>query len=115
MRHEEQKIQMDIVQWIRLQYPDVLLTISTGGFLTSAKAGNKAKKLGYNPGVPDLIFFEPRGIYKGLFIELKNETGVCSKEQSQWQIELIERDYFATVCHSFDVAINIIKEYLAIK
>lgn len=112
MRHAEQIIQMQIVAWIRLQFPNLLFTISPGGLLTSAKVGGKAKKLGYTAGTPDLLIFEPVGNYKGLFIELKTDTGVTSTAQHNFLTELNKRGYFARVCYDYFEATEKIKNYL---
>ena len=115
MKHDEQKSQFDLVEFIRYQYPNILFTISPGGLLTSSRVGGKAKKLGYNPGVPDLIIFEPRGKYHGLFIELKAEKGIISDVQKGWLLKLKSSDYYAVVCFNFNDAVQVLREYLALK
>ncbi len=104
---------MAVVQWLRLQYPKVLFTISPGGLLTNARTGSKAKKLGYQKGVPDIIIFESRQWFHGLFIEMKIEGGKTSPEQKEYIAGLIACGYMATVCYGFDEAKKIIDNYFS--
>ena len=115
MKHLEQQIQMALVQWIRLQYPHRLLTISGAGLITNAKTGSKMKKLGYNAGYPDLFIPEPTSKYYGLFIEMKSAKGYPTPEQKFWISELNKRNYKAVICHSFNEAKNVIDDYFSEK
>ena len=74
----------------------------------------KLKRSGYSKGTPDILIFEPRGSYHGLFIELKTAKGRISAEQLYWLEELIHRGYAAMVCRSFDEARGEIETYLAL-
>ena len=115
MRHIEQQIQIALVQFLRLQYPNLLFTISPGGLLTNARIGGKAKKLGYQKGVPDIIIFSPNSKYHGLFIEMKSAKGYPTPEQKFWISELNKRNYKAVICHSFNEAKNVIDDYFSEK
>ena len=90
--------------------------------LTKAQASRnkKIQKNGFK--TPDLIIFEPRGKYHGLFIELKvkspfKQNGELLKNdhlegQQKTINDLIERGYYATFATGFDEAIEIIKKYM---
>lgn len=110
--NEEYHIQVALVNWIKVNYPDVLFTIAPNGMKLSIGSAVKLKRMGYSRGTPDLILLEPRSSHHGLFIELKTETGRLSPEQKKWQEDLLARDYTAVVCRSFNEATTIIKGYL---
>lgn len=73
---------------------------------------------------PDLLILEPRGRFCGLLIELKTETPFKKdgsikasqndhlKLQLQALIELSEKGYRTNFAWGFDMAKNIIDEYL---
>lgn len=113
MKHLEQDIQMAVVQWMRLQFPNLLFSISPGGLLTSGKVGNKANKLGYQKGVPDIMVFKANSKWHGLLIELKTPTGIISNEQKKYLAELMRLNYFAVVCRSFEEAKNTVEFYFS--
>ena len=112
MRHKEQDIQMNLVQYIRLRYPDILFTISGAGLIRNKRTGGLMKKLGYSAGCPDIMIFEPRGDFKGLFIELKQEKGHPTPEQRKWIEDLNKRGYLAQILYGFEQTKKFIDEYL---
>jgi hypothetical protein len=63
-------------------------------------------------GFPDLMILESSKQYKGLFIEMKTEKGVASKEQKWWKEQLNKRGYRSEICKGFDSAKQLIDEYL---
>ena len=67
---------------------------------------------GMKPGVPDICLPVARGVYHGLYIELKTKTGLQSPEQKQWQRDLLNEGYCAAVCHGFDEARDLIDWYM---
>ena len=115
----EQQIQIAIVQDIRYRYPNVLFTISPAGMINNPRIGAITKKMGYRAGTSDMLFFEPRGIWHGLMIELKIPaalgTSKVSPEQKKWQIDALERGYKAVICYGHDETMLVLKEYLAEK
>jgi hypothetical protein len=66
----EKDLQINICRWLKLQYPEVIFTSESSGLrLTIGQARSLAKQRS-GKGLPDLMIFEPRGDYHGLFIEL---------------------------------------------
>jgi hypothetical protein len=66
----------------------------------NAIQGAMLKGLGLTKGVADLTYLLPDG--KMLFIEMKTEIGIQSKEQIAWQ-ELVESLGFEyVICRSFE-------------
>jgi len=114
---EEDRIQMAVVLWVNIKYPDVIFTmapacVKIGTKIQKMRTGRKNKMLGYHKGWPDLFFAEPRHGFHGLFIELKTQTGRLSPEQKITLGRLIEKHYRVVVARSDREAINIIEEYL---
>lgn len=72
----------------------------------------KRSSLGVKKGVSDVIILEPRGVYHGLFIELKVGSNKPSPEQLNF-IEIAKsKGYKAMWSRSLDEVINTVEEYL---
>lgn len=113
MSKAEQKLQTAIVKYIRLAYPHTLFTATMGGVkLNSWSQRNALKATGYLKGVADLLIFESKESYKGLFIEVKTDKGKMTKEQKEFQTNAIARGYLCICCKGFDETKNIIDDYL---
>jgi hypothetical protein len=48
-----------------------------------------------------------------LFIELKTDKGIASKEQKEWIKQLNKRGYYASICKGFLEAQKVIDDYFA--
>lgn len=72
MNKKEESLQIQICNYLRSQYPDVLWTcdLSSGLKLTIGQAV-KAQKMRERRGYPDMMIHCPKGKYHGLVIELK--------------------------------------------
>ena len=113
MSKAEQKLQTAIVKYIRLAYPNTLFTATMGGVkLNSWSQRNALKATGYLKGVADLLIFESKASYKGLFLEVKTDKGKMTKEQKEFQTNAIARGYLCICCKGFDETKNIIDDYL---
>lgn len=93
---------------------DVKVNKKTGR--TYSNSGGKLKQKGQSKGVPDCLFFNRRGIYNGLAIELKIQRksggfGVISIYQKTWLEMLQSQGWFCCVCYSLDTAMWIIDQY----
>jgi hypothetical protein len=58
----EERLQSEVVKYIRLQYPKVRFCASLGGIYTGPRQATKAKRTGYSRGFPDLQICEARNI-----------------------------------------------------
>lgn len=114
MQHPESIIQQQVITWLRCQYPKILFTATTLDS-TSYKTAKRRKAMGYRPGTPDLAIYEARGVFHGLFIEMKAPAGTISKNQEDFISALTERGYCAKVCYSLADAQDTIVGYLALK
>lgn len=124
MKHSEFELQKRVVEYLNLQYPELLFMSDTVASLKltmgQAMRNKKIQKNGFK--TPDLIIFEPRGKYHGLFIELKVKSpfkmnGELLKSehlegQQKTISDLINLGYYATFATGFDETIEIIKSYM---
>jgi len=121
----ERTLHRAVCDYIRLQYPNVIFNsdLSGAGKLTIGQA-TALKALRSGRGFPDLVIYEPRDDYHGLFIELKQEgTRVWNKklagatphieEQIQMLEKLNDKGYAACFAVGFDEAKTIIDNYLS--
>ena len=126
MKHDEYELQKSVARYISIQYPEIDFMSDTIASvkLTDRQAGrNKlVQKSGFK--CPDLIIFEPRHNFFGLFIELKIETPfkkdgtikASAKDHLKLQHEclhkLTSKGYKAEFSWSFDMTKELIDEYL---
>jgi hypothetical protein len=97
-RHsEEARLQQDFAHY--LDAKGLLYTASmAGGMKISRFAAVIKKRMGCKAGLPDILIFEPRGAYFGMFIELKAKGGdIDNVNQRHWQRELNLRGYLAII------------------
>ena len=116
----EHREQANLIQWAalnRVKYPelDLLFAIPNGGHRHPVVAA-KMKAEGVKAGVPDLQLPVPRGVYIGLFIEMKRKVGgVVSKKQAEWREALSAVGHCVRVCHGWEDAVKTITQYLELK
>lgn len=110
--HSEQKA---LIQWFRLQYPrhsKCLWAIPNGGY-RHIRTSIKLKEEGLLAGVSDLFLMIPKGIYHGMFIEMKTKTGRPQKNQKDFIMLAKSMGYEAVICYGFDDAKNCINQYFS--
>lgn len=113
----EQVEQINLMRWAEYEkgaHPELklLMHIPNGGARTKAEAG-KFKAMGVKPGVPDLFLPVARGVYHGLWIELKRaDGGKTQAAQRGWIAALKEQGYMAGVAHGWVEASETIMKYL---
>ena len=118
MNDAEHRHQCSVAQYLDLKYPGLLWTASCGGMRTSIGAAVKMKKMGYKKGCPDIMVFEPRGLYHGLFVELKapagfgQAAGKIKPEQMEFLSWASLRGYKAEFAYGSQEACRIIDDYL---
>tara|TARA_R100000963_G_C4644763_1_gene108705 strand:- start:3300 stop:3659 length:360 start_codon:yes stop_codon:yes gene_type:complete len=112
-RQDELLLQIGVVKWLKLQFPEIRYCASAGGMRTSLSVAKKMKASGYVKGFPDLFLYHPTNKHNGMAIELKaNKKCYPSKEQKQWVSDLNDRGYYAIVSKGFDETIQQITDYL---
>jgi len=112
MRHEESQIQIAVANYLKYKYPQVLFTIAPSGVNLPIRVAQRMKAMGYAAGTPDLMIFEARGWYHGLFLELKTERGRASDLQKNFIAQLTKRQYAVALCFGYTQAIQEIDKYL---
>lgn len=81
------------------RWPDLVLlhAIPNGGH-RHVQVAVKMKAEGVQAGVPDLSLPVPRGVYHGMYIELKYGSNKASQAQIKWLNALGEKGYKAVIC-----------------
>lgn len=111
-RQEESDIQQRIVLILRHQYPNVVFTTSPAGVKMNVGQAVKMKKMGYRPGTPDLMIFQPIGRWHGLFIEIKTEFGIAQAEQVKFREDAELKGYCSFITKGYKATIEKIEDYL---
>ena len=107
----EHDIQVAIVGLLESIEPTPLYSATVGGVRLAMNTAKKMKEAGYSKGVPDMLVYEPRGMYAGLAIEVKTEKGRASEEQKAWVRNLNDRGWRAEICKGFEECADVICEY----
>lgn len=107
----EHDIQCEVVRRVKEHSPDIMFCATVGGVRLSMNQAKRMKAAGYLAGIPDLLFFEPRGEHVGLAIELKAKRGRVSAAQKQAIHQLNERGWRAVVCTGFDECVAVLRDY----
>ena len=107
----EHDIQVAIVGLLESIEPTPLYSATVGGVRLAIHTAKKMKEAGYSKGVPDMLVYEPRGMYAGLAIEVKTEKGRASDEQKEWIRQLNSKGWRAEICKCFEECADVICEY----
>jgi len=121
----EKTLHTSVCDYIRLQYPNVLFNSDMAGSmkLTIGQAV-QIKKLRSSRGFPDIVIYEPRFNFHGLFLELKKQGEVIYKkdgltlktphlaEQCETINRLNQLGYCAYFAIGFDEAKHYLDQYL---
>lgn len=107
----EHDIQVALVGLLESIEPTPLYSATVGGVRLAIHTAKKMKEAGYSKGVPDMLVYEPRGMYAGLAIEVKTEKGRASDEQKEWIRNLNNRGWRAEICKGFEECADVICEY----
>lgn len=126
MRHLEYDLQVAVCRYLNYQYAHILFMSDTIASvkLTAPQAIRNKQIQKDSFKCPDIIIFEPRGQYHGLFIELKKESPYKKngelfandhlQGQAKTMQDLTERGYKCYFAWSFEQAKSLIDSYLSI-
>jgi hypothetical protein len=115
---KEHQAQCALFQWAnanRQKYPclaEGLRAIPNGG-ARSAATGAMLKREGVKRGTFDVMLMVPKGIFHGLFIEMKAGNNRLTPEQEGFERHLIDNGYSTCVAYSWIDAAQEIERYLA--
>lgn len=126
MSKEELHIQMQIAEYLTLQYPHVTFRSDLGGIRLNMGQAVEAKRLqgGKGRGFPDMFICAPRHGYHGLFGEIKTSVDQIrtkagrlrqdphTQEQYRVILHLRQEGYLADFWCGFDDAKYQIDRYL---
>lgn len=70
---------------------------------------------GREAGIPDLCLPVPMGMYNGLYIEMKYDTGRLEDGQKKMLKALAAAGHYCTVCYGAEEAIRVLQEYINLK
>lgn len=117
--------QCHFFNWIRYAHPHILAfaipneqvrtTINKGDNEAEFKAmmqGKRMKAAGRLAGIPDIMIASANGVYHGLFIEMKTETGRMTESQKAIKAKLESEGYKVEMCQGWEQAVKITQEYL---
>lgn len=115
MRSEDTE-QITVVSWANWnvnRYPELrwLFHVPNGGSRNRQEAA-KFKQMGVKAGVSDLCLPYPKGIYCGLFIEMKYGNNRQQDTQKEFLADMAAAGHFVTTCYSAEEAIKVLEEYL---
>jgi hypothetical protein len=118
----EEKIQIDLFSYLKLQYPHVIALSEPSGVRVSMGLATKLKKMRSAHTQLDIFLLHPSKGYHGMAIELKAKN-IYKKDGSLYKDEHLEDQqrtidqlnklgYKATFAVGFDEARNLIDDYL---
>jgi hypothetical protein len=120
----EKDIHLMVCNYIRTKYPNAIFRSDfASGMRMSIGMAKRHKALQSSRAYPDIFIAEPRGIFYGMFIELKTEDNVVFKkdgtlrqnehlkEQAIMLTKLNARFYKAVFGQGYQDAINKIDQY----
>lgn len=117
-KRSEATEQEHVVSWClhrEWKYPDLKwIHHCPNGGSRQVKEAARLKAQGVKRGVPDLNLPIPKGVYAGLYIEMKYNTGSIEPEQKEWIKAMKAAGHFACVCYGFDYAVKVIEEYVSL-
>lgn len=108
--------QINVIQWANwntARYPELkwLFHVPNGGS-RNKKEAVKFKQMGVKSGVSDLYLPYSKGIYHGLFIEMKFGNNRQQPTQKEFLADMEKAGHFVATCYSAEEAIKVIEEYL---
>lgn len=87
--------------------------IPNGGWRKRAVAG-KLKAEGVKPGVYDYCLPWPRGVYHGLYLEMKADKGRLSAEQKEFREFVTAQGYRVVEAWGWEEAYSAVCDYIAL-
>ena len=102
-RRSEDTEQINVISWAMWNenaHPELKLLhhCPNGGSRNKAEAV-KLKQMGVKAGIPDLSLPVPKGIYNGLYIEMKYDKGTIQKSQKEMLKALADAGHYCVVCY----------------
>lgn len=124
MNNTETNLHIKIAYYIKHKYPDVIFTSESSGIKLSIGQAVMLKKMRSGRALPDLMLFESRKGFNGMFLEIKKEgTSIYKrngeikrdkhlKEQEEVLRRLTNKGFFAKFVVGYGNAVALIDYYL---
>jgi hypothetical protein len=114
MRSEDTE-QINVVSWANWnmnRYPELkwLHHVPNGGSRNKQEAV-KLKQMGVKAGVSDLCLPYPKGLYCGLYVEMKFGDNRQQETQKEFLADMAAAGHFVATCYSAEEAVKVIEEY----
>ncbi|MBQ3513455.1 MAG: VRR-NUC domain-containing protein [Lachnospiraceae bacterium] len=111
--------QINVIQWAQWntqKYPELkwLYHCPNGGSRNRLEAV-KLKQMGVKAGVSDLHLPYPKGIYHGLYIEMKYGNNKQQDTQKEFLSDMAAAGHYVVTCYSAEEAIKILQEYCELR
>jgi hypothetical protein len=115
------------VRWVKMQHRGLLYHFDYGAdALLTGRQAKERKDLSTEDKWPDIFFPEPRGVYYGLYIELKredvkiyNSKGLFASDHVKRQAEMLEKlslkGYYCKFAKGAAGARLVLEQYLNLK
>ena len=108
--------QISVVQWAAWntgKYPELkwLHHVPNGGSRNKMEAV-KFKQMGVKAGVADLCLPYPKGVYCGMYIEMKFGNNRQQESQKDFLSDMAAAEHFVVTCYSALDAVAALEEYL---
>lgn len=118
-KRSEETEQIAVILWAQYnmdRYPELkwLHHCPNGGSRNRAEA-IKLKQMGVRAGVSDLCLPYPRGIYCGLYIEMKYGDNRLQNTQKEFLKDMSEEGHFVATCYTAEAAVGILEKYMKLK
>ena len=120
---KEERLHKQICDYLKLHKDKPMFNTDMSGIKLPKGLAIKASKLRSNKGFPDIVIYEPRGGYFGLFLELKSEIpfkkdgqpkkNAHLEEQAAVIEKLKSKGYYARFIWRFEDAVSNIDAYLS--
>lgn len=114
--YTEARIQQNCLLWLNKYHREIerwFHAIPNGAYTDTITAA-RLKATGLKSGVSDTFLPEPRGIYHGLYVELKTSTGVLSSKQKEFTHAMRSKGYCVVVLDTLEAFQALITDYLAL-
>lgn len=97
----------------QLKYPELrwLFAVPNGGY-RDKRTGQRLKATGVKRGVADTMLPVRRGVWPGLFLELKVGKNKLQTEQNKFKEFVRSQGYGFVTCWGWEAATKILVEYL---
>lgn len=114
-KRSEDTEQIRVINWCEInkdRYPELkwIYHVGNGGSRNKLEA-KKFKQMGVKAGVSDLCIPYPKGIYTGLYIELKYGNNTASDKQREFLRDMAAVGHATAICYGAEAAIQFIRRY----